>query len=230
MHTRIFILAITLLMTAILSACSTPTKVRRTFALSELSGQARAAADRGDDDRAYELWSEYVDRRPHAHYAQYELGLVESRLGLMDQATSHLTIAHDLRPGEIRYIEALAEAYLKAGDTEAMMSHLRESVEEGGQVAGYLRTAKYATSAGLMDDAKLALRQAVALGGSDSAEPHLAMADFAHAVGDTKLEREALARALWFDPASSELDARFLAIGITPGPSLKKDPSTEYAF
>lgn len=230
MQTRILILASALLVTTIISACSTPEKVRRTFALSELSGQARAAADNGDDQRAYELWTEYVQRRPHAHYAQYELGLVETRLGLMDQAITHLTIAHDLRPGNVDYIKALADAYLKAADTESMMSHLRESVEEGGEVAGYLRLADYATRAGLMDDAKLALRHAVALGGNESPEPHLAMADFANAVGDTKLEREALSRALWFNPASRELDARFLALGITPGPSLAKNPNVEYAF
>lgn len=230
MNTRILILAAAMLTTPLLSACSAPEKVRRTFALSELSGQARAAAKNGDDERAYELWTEYVDRRPQAHYAQHELGLVETRLGLMDQAITHLTIAHDLRPGDVSYLEALADALLKAGDIESMMSHLRESVEEGGEVAGYLRIARYATRAQLMDDAKLALRHAVALGGLDSAEPHLALADFAHTVGNTKLEQAALARALWFDPASNELDARFLAIGITPGPSLAKDPMVAYDF
>ena len=213
-----------------IQGCSTPREVVRKIGLTELSGQARSAAKNGDDERALELWREYIERRPHAHYAEYELGLVESRLGLHDDAITHLTIAHDLRPMNTDYIDALANEYLITGQTDKMMTFLRRTSGEGGAISGYLRTAKYAGKAGLLDDARLALRQAVALDNGQTEQPHIAVADFARETGNKKLEIQALRRALWFDPSADTYDARFIELGVTPGPSLAIDPLVEYEF
>ncbi|MBO6514272.1 MAG: hypothetical protein JJ974_09945 [Phycisphaerales bacterium] len=208
------------------TGCGPTQKVKRTLALNELSREARTAAENGDDEQSLELWREYVDRRPHSHFAQYNLGMTEARLGLYTQAIGHLNTAHDLRPGEIKYIEGLADTYIQAGRAQDMIDLMNETAGEGGRVAGQLRLAKYAQQAGMLDEAKQAIRMAMSFGGTETVEPYLAMADLARQAGDEQLEERALRQALWFDPASDELDQRFLALGITPGPSLAIVPGT----
>ncbi|MFK7758658.1 MAG: tetratricopeptide repeat protein [Phycisphaerales bacterium] len=221
--TTLSIGAFTLGALLLLSSCGPTQKVRRTFALSELSSQARWAAIQGDDQKALELWTEYVDRRPQSHSAQFGLGSVQARMGMLPQALGHLTTAHDLRPGNIEYIEKLADALIEAGKIDEMMNLLQATSSEGGIVEGNLRLARYAKQVGMLDEAKLAIRNATV--SSDSGiESYIAMADFAQQINDTKLEEWALRRALWFDRSSNELDQRFLALGITPGPSLAINP------
>ncbi|MGJ8635544.1 MAG: tetratricopeptide repeat protein [Phycisphaerales bacterium] len=210
-----------------IAGCGPTQKVKRTLALNDLSREARTAAENGDDQKSLELWQEYVDRRPHSHFAEYQLGMTEARLGMYIEAIGHLTTAHDLRPGEIKYIEGLADTFIQAGRPQDMMDLLQETSGEGGRVAGQLRVAKYAQQAGMLDEAKQAIRMAMSFGGGESAEPYMAMADLARKAGDKSLEEKALRQALWFDPASDELDQRFLALGITPGPSLAIAPSVD---
>ncbi len=209
------------------ASCGTARKVKRTFALNELSVQARMAAQRGDDERSLELWQEYVERRPHAHFAQFNLGQTESRLGMYGQAIGHLTAAHDLRPGNIEYIEALADTYILADKVENMMSLMANTVFEGEPGEGHLRMARYAQQVGLLDEAKAAIRSAIVYFDGESAEPYMAMADFAQMIGDADLEERSLRQALSFDETSDELDQRFLALGITPGPSLAIVPTKD---
>ncbi len=207
-----------------LPACSTAKKVKRTLALNDLHIQAAVAEDNGDDQRAYELWSEYVDRRPQSDLAEYRLGKVEARLGRYSDAVSHLRVAHDLKPGNIEYLETLADVLVTTGDREALMSLLRDSVEEGEDGSGYLRLARYAQRAGMLDEAREAIQLAIVRARGQSPTPYLAMADLARAIGDRELEMQHLRYALWFDPADQEILARFAQFDIVPGPSLAQEP------
>ncbi len=210
-----------------LGSCGPTQKVKRTFALNDLSVRAKRAETAGDMERALELWQEYVERRPHAHFAEYELGRIESELGMYTEAIGHLTTAHDLRPANIQYIEQLADTYIKAGRPDDMMQLMRETVNEGEDGAGYLRLARYARRVGLLDDSKLAIQSAMIYAGTESPEPYIAMADLAKQIGDRDLEINALRQALWFDPASDELNQRFLGLGVIPGPSLALEPTVD---
>lgn len=224
MPTRVLIIlsiACSVLLTA---SCGPTQKVQRTLALNQLSLKARTAAANGDDQQALAHWQEYVDRRPHSHFAQYNLGMTEARLGMYISAIQHLTTAHDLRPGEVQYIESLADTYYAAGQTEDMMTLLQETSNEGMGVDGHLRLARYAQQAGLLDDAKAAIRSAMIFDKGESAAPYMAMADFAQQINDHDLELQSLRQALWFDRSSNDLDQRFLALGVTPGPSLAIAP------
>ncbi len=227
MFTRSIFTLITVSVAILLSSCGPTQKVKRTFALNDLSLKARAAARDGDDQRSLELWQEYVVRRPHAHYAQYELGVTESRMGMYSAAIGHLTTAHDLRPGNVEYIETLGDTFILAGRAEKMMSLMRGTVAEGGKVSGQLRLGRYAQSVGMLDEAKQAIGLAMMYSNGESVEPYMAMADFARAIGDSVLEEDSLRKALWFDTGSDNLDSRFLALGITPGPSLAINPSED---
>lgn len=222
------IAAIALVLTMIvpmgLIGCTPAKKVKRTLDLSDLHIRAAVAEDEGDWERAYELWSEYVDVRPQSDLAEYRLGLVEMRLGLYDQAVSHLRIAHDLKPGNIEYLEALADAYVAAGDQDSLMTLLRQTSNEGPEGSGHLRTAKYARELGLMDEAREAHALAIVHARGESAEPYIAMADFAQAIGDEELETRNLRQALWFDKTDPEINARLQALGMIPGPSLAIRP------
>jgi len=227
MSTRSIVALTTILIATLLSGCGPTQKVKRTFALNQLSIEARNAARDGDDQLSLELWQEYVERRPHAHFAQYELGMTESRMGMYGLAIGHLTTAHDLRPGNIQYIESLGDTYILAGRAEDMMSLMRGTAQEGEPGEGQLRLAGYAQQVGLLDEAKQAIGAAMFYTGGESVEPYIAMADFARQAGDADLEVKSLRQALWFDPSSDKLDQRFLALGITPGPSLALNPADE---
>jgi Fe2+ transport system protein FeoA len=50
------------------------------------------------------------------------------------------------------------------------------------------------------------------------------MADFASTIGDTDLEVRSLRQALWFDRTDEQINARLVALGMIPGPSLAIRP------
>lgn len=207
-----------------MGACTPTNKVKRTLALNDLHIRAAVAEDKGDWDQAYELWSEYVDRRPQSALAEYRLGLVERRLGLNEQAVSHLRIAHDLQPGNVEYLEALADALVAVNDRDQLMTLLRQTAEEGPDGTGYLRIARFAQQAGMMDEAREALSLAIVESRGESPVPYLAMADFASTIGDADLEVRSLRQALWFDRTDEQINARLVALGMIPGPSLAIRP------
>lgn len=208
----------------VLGGCGPSNNVRRTLSLNNLHIRAAVAEDEGDWDEAYALWSEYVDRRPQSALAEYRLGMVEMRLGRYRDAVGHLRVAHDLKPGDVEYIEALAEALIASGDTEGLMTLLRQTVDEGEPGSGYLRMGRYAQEAGLLDEAREALSLAIVQGRGLSAEPYIAMADFGRATGNRALELRNLRYALWFDRTNPEISSRLESLGVIPGPSLVLEP------
>ncbi len=207
------------------NGCSPVNKVKRTLTLNDIHIQAAIAENKGDDSRAHELWSEYVDLRPQSVLAQYRLGMVEMRLGNFEQASAHFRIAHDLKPGNIEYIEALAEALARAGRSDSLMKLLHETIEEGELGSGQLRLARYAQRVGFMDEAREALLLAIARDAGQSPTPYLAMADFANTIGDKDTEIKYLRYVLWFDRADPTILARLESLGLIPGPSLATAPT-----
>ena len=218
------VLALTLGFSSVLGGCNTAGKVKRTLALNDLQIKAGIAEDEGNWEQAYEHWTEYVERRPHSAHAEYRLGVVEMRLGKYRDAVGHLRVAHDLQPGNIETIEALAGALVAVGDTEALLRMLRQSVNEGPEGSGYLRLGQYAAEAGMLDEAREAYTLAIVNGRGESAEPYIAMADFARMVGDEDAEVRNLRYALWFDKNSVVIGDRLRGLGMIPGPSLALKP------
>ena len=227
MSIRTIVILTALSAATVLGSCGPTQNIRSKLALNELSFRARTAVSNGEDQRALVLWQEYVERRPHSDFAEFNLGMTETRLGMYGQAIGHLTTAHDLRPGNIEYIEGLAEAFILADRAEDMMSLMRGTAGEGELGSGQLRLAGYAQRVGMLDDAQQAIGSAMMLIGEESDEPYMAMADLARLIGDAALEEKSLRQALWFNPGSDTLDSRFLALGITPGPSLAIHPSLD---
>ncbi len=209
---------------AMLVGCTPVNKVRTTLALNDLHIQAAIAEDNGDDVLAKELWGEYVDRRPQSALAEYRLGSVETRLGEYDQAIGHLRIAHDLEPGNIEYLEALAHAMAQGNRTESLMKLLRQTITEGPSESGYFRLARYAQQVGQMDEAKEALNLAISLNGGQSADPYMEMANFASSINDTQSEIMNLRYALWFNQSDPTILSRLESLGMITGPSLAKKP------
>lgn len=217
-------LSATVGLAASLGGCSTAKKVKRTLDLNELHIQAAIAEDEGDWRKAYDLWNEYVEQRPQSALAEFRLGQAEMQLGYVRDAVSHMRIAHDLQPGNIEYIEGLAEALVAAGDTEALMTLLRQTAEEGPDGSGYIRMGRYAQEAGLYDEAREAFELAIVNERGESVEPYLEMASFYRAIGDTDQEVHYLRMALWFDRTDANIKARLTELGMIPGPSLAIQP------
>lgn len=208
----------------LLTACQPADKVRQTLALNELQNHAGAAESRGDDATAIELWTEYVERRPHEAMARHRLGLVLLRNGDPAGASEHLWVAHDLKPGRIDYLDALAESLHQSGQRETLFQLLRDSVEEGGLAEGHMRIARYSMRAGLIDEAEESLRIAAALEGDRSDKPHRMLAALAQQTGDDEAEIDAWRTVLWFNPGDAEANQRLRDLGVIPGPSLARPP------
>lgn len=220
----VLLLMVVVVASGVLGGCSTAGKVKRTMALNDLHIRAAIAEDEGDWDRAYELWSEYVDRRPQSALAEYRLGMVEMQLGLESQAVGHLRVAHDLKPGNIEYLEALAGALVATGQTQSLVTLLRQTADEGPDGSGYLRMGRFAQQAGMMDEAREAYELAIVNARGTSPEPYIQMADFAHAIDNRELEIRNLRYALWFDRADETIESRLESLGMIPGPSLALTP------
>jgi len=204
--------------------CSTVHKVKRTLALNDLQIQASIAEQKGDDDQAYELWTQYIDRRPQSALAEYRLGKVETRLGLIDQAILHLRIAHDLKPAKIDYLLTLADAMVQGNRIDSLISLLQETINEGEEGSGNLRLAHYAEQVGLMDQAHEALQMAIVENRGRSPAPYLALANFAHTVGNHDEEIKNLRNFLWFHPSDPEILNRLDGLDMIAGPSLALQP------
>ena len=220
----IAVVAVCALSYGALSGCTPVSKIRRTLALSDIHIQAGVAESRGQDETALELWTEYVNRRPQSVLGEYRLGMVETRLGLYNQAAGHLRIAYDLTPGNLEHLDALSQALLLGNQTESLMKLLRQTMDEGKPGTGHLRLAHYAQQAGQMDEAREALILAIAQDQGESIAPYIAMADFSASIGDTVTEIEHLRMALWFDASDPEILARLESKGMIAGPSLVIDP------
>lgn len=210
----------------LLTACQPAKKVKQTLALSEIQNQAGYAEQIGDDAKAIELWNEYIERRPHEAMAQFRLGQVLLRNAQPTAAADHLWIAHDLKPARIDYLETLAEALHQSGERDTMFQLLRDTIDEGGLAAGHMRLAKFATRAGLVDEAEESLRIAAAIVGDKSDEPYRMLADLARQTGDTDAEIEAWRTILWFNSSDTTANARLKELGVIPGPSLALPPRT----
>lgn len=222
------ILLLSLIATATLAAgCQPAKKVQRTLALNELQNAAGYAEQQGNDAEAIELWTEYVTRRPHEAMAQYRLGTLKLRTGSPSEAADHLWIAHDLKPARIDYLETLAEALHQAGERDTMFQLLRDTIDEGGLAEGHLRYAKFATRAGLVDEAEESLRIAAALDGERNDRAYRLLAQLAQQTGDTESEAEAWRHVLWFDRTDEQANARLSELGMIPGPSLALPPRSE---
>lgn len=207
--------------------CQPVNKVRNTLALGEIQNEAGFAEQNGDEARAMELWREYVERRPQQAFAQYRLGRLLVRAGRADEAIDHLWVAHDLMPGNIEYLELLAEAMHQAGEREDMFQLLNDTIEEGGLAEGHLRLAKFSMRAGMVDEAEESLRIAAALDGADSDRAYRALADLARQTGDTEAEIDAWRHVLWFNPRDEQANERLNELGVIPGPSLAIEPRAD---
>lgn len=208
----------------LLTACQPAEKVKQTFALNELQNHAGFAESQGDDARAIELWTEFVERRPHDAMARYRLGSVLLRTGDPQGASEHLWVAHDLKPGRIDYLETLAESLHQSGQRDTLFQLLRDTRNEGGLAEGHMRYATYAKRTGLIDEAEESLRIAVALEGTRSDKPHRMLAALARQTGDEEAEIDAWRTVLWFNTADPEANQRLRDLGVIPGPSLARPP------
>lgn len=218
----------TLLALTLLAGCqtanNTASKVRNTLALGEIQNAAGYAEQQGNTEEAIALWTQYVERRPQQASAQYRLGRLLLAEGRPAEAVDHLWVAHDLKPGNLEYLDLLAESLFQAGERDMMFQLLRDTIEEGGLASGHLRKAKFAQRAGLIDEAQESIAIAAAIQGDSSDEAHRARAKLARQTGDTEAEVLAWRHVLWFDVRDAEANARLAELGIVPGPSLALRP------
>lgn len=213
-----------LALATLLAGCQSGGNGKQTVSLSELQREASYAELQDDDSTAIELWTEYVERRPHDAMARHRLGLVQMRTGDAMTASENLRVAHDLKPARVDYLEALAESLHQSGQKDDLFLLLRDTMGEGGLAAGRMRYASYAQRAGLVDEAEESLRIAAALEGTKSDKPYRLLAALAEQTGDAEREIEAWRTVLWFNASDPMANARLRALGVIPGPSLATPP------
>ncbi|HZW10398.1 MAG TPA: tetratricopeptide repeat protein [Phycisphaerales bacterium] len=179
---------------------------------------------RGEFAEAQPLYEEVVDRRAAHAEAHYELGRNLLALGRASEAREQMILAYNLEPHNEAYFEGMADAYLAAGDEEALFNALEHQIRDRGSVEDYLRFGKYAQKLGQADEAERALLGAAEIDGGQTPEPQLALADFYRTVGDRENEIRRLRMALWFNPSDAEIEARLRELGQVPGPTFVLQP------
>jgi tetratricopeptide (TPR) repeat protein len=180
---------------------------------------------RGEYAAAQPFYQEVVERRAADAEAHYELGRNLLALGRASEAREQMILAYNLEPENEAYFEGMADAYLAAGDEEALFNALEHQIRDRGGVQDYLRFGQYAQKLGQVDEAERALLGAAEIDAGQTPEPQLALADLYRAVGDRENEVRRLRMALWFDPTDAELKERLRALGQVPGPTFVLEPT-----
>jgi tetratricopeptide (TPR) repeat protein len=180
---------------------------------------------RGEYAAAQPFYQEVVERRAADAEAHYELGRNLLALGRASEAREQMILAYNLEPENETYFEGMADAYLAAGDEEALFNALEHQIRDRGGVQDYLRFGQYAQKLGQVDEAERALLGAAEIDAGQTPEPQLALADLYRAVGDRENEVRRLRMALWFDPTDAELKERLRALGQVPGPTFVLEPT-----
>ncbi len=198
--------------------------INQSYELGDLRAQGNEAFATGDYARAVTLYQSYVDRRPQEAPMQYQLGVSLLAMGEAEQAREHLQVAYDLDPGNPKYIEMLATATMQTSGEDAL-EFLQSAAEGTRDSRVYMTLGYFAREAGFIDEAEAAYKQAVVLGGLESAEPHRELAKFYRSVGDSQSEVERLRVVLSFDADDEQANERLRDLGEIPGPTFALEPT-----
>lgn len=214
-----------LLSVAILGGCS--------------SGPQPVETLRTNGDRSYQLgaydeaagsYREITERYPGDWLAQYRLGLCELELERPAAAVRALRVAADQRPRNDDIADALAEAYMMAGDDAELDAFLRDRATADKTARGHLRLARYAIRLGDPDTARTAIATAIAIDVDPtgermpSIEPYLLAAQLAEEFGDDDEARRRLRQAYGIDPTDERAIGGLRSLGEIPGPSIALPP------
>ncbi len=195
-----------------------------------LYNDAVVAAKAKDYAKSRADYQEYLVRRPDDPEIRYELSQVCMGQGDYKEAVRQLIIASDVRPLEVKYLDALAEALYYQGDRDALTNFLSRLTQERAGVADYLRLGKYSLKIGNVDEAKQALLTAAKLDAGTTVAPQLELSDFFGKLGDRTRQVDRLRMAYFIEPANPDVlkKARELGEILGPGAGLyptERDPA-----
>jgi tetratricopeptide (TPR) repeat protein len=200
-----------------------PTDLRSPGRLQVDSGAAYRA---GNYAEALAGYQEVLRRRPGSARAHYDVGRTLLRMNDALAAREHLTVAFDLEPRNMEYLDALADAMLEAGELDDLFGLLERRAAEGDGVDGYLRLGRVAQRLGLADEAEKAYLKAVAFDTANSERAQRALAGLYRQVGDETQEMVRLRVLLHFEPSDDAVLQRISELGEIPGPSLALPPES----
>lgn len=168
---------------------------------------------------AADHYQQYVDVMPNNAEIRYKLGRCYLETGDYRQAKHNLQVAYDLKPDTEEYIDAYAEALMRAGENEQLAAFLTKVVNERGRASDYLRLGEYGRKIGNADDAASALITAAKLDGGVTPKYQLALAAFYKQVGDRAHEVERLRMAYYLVPNNEYVKTRGAELGEIMGPT-----------
>lgn len=193
--------------------------------LSSVRASGNASYARGNYEQALVEYREYSDRRPQSAQGRYNLGRTLLTLDRPLAAGEELAIAHEVDPGNGRYLDLLCEALLRADRPGELVALLSRSTLESDDPADYLRQARYLIKLGSLDEAHDALIGAARVDAGRSVEPQIALASFYRTIKDEERELQRLRMTLFLDPANEAAANRIRELGFVPGPSFALEPS-----
>jgi len=214
--------AVVLLFSAAMSASLAGCAVREDRLLLALHRGDRAMHDERYADAA--AWYEdYLDERPSKPRVLYDLARAYSAMGEPAAAREALTVAHELKPDNEKYIEALARAMAENGETGAAFEMLERIAAESMRADAYDRLGHFLLERGYADEGVRALRIAAEI--VPEADGWVDLADAYASFGDEERALGALRHALWFDRDNDVLKARVRRLGGVPGPTFAVPPT-----
>jgi tetratricopeptide (TPR) repeat protein len=95
------------------------------------SEAANVEAQSDDPDRAISLYTDIAERHAGCALAWFKLGTALARAARHDDAAVALGKASNLRPGDMRFRQALTRAVVKGADEQQILRHVRAAVADG---------------------------------------------------------------------------------------------------
>ena len=233
---RCFVGALALICVVALGGCAP-------LSLGHARLKGYSAYQEGNWQRARDYFTDCVEGDATDWKARYYLGRV-----LLDgynepiEARRHLEVADEIRrsrpdvmlaprptpteaavpyPTLNQIVEALAEAMLRAGDDDRLVTYLRQTANEYGEdIDHYLRLGRYLERLDDHDGARVAYQTAARLSGAGDASAYVVLSDFYDGIGDRDAALTALRRGYGVNPGQPGLVDRIRAHGAVPGPTL----------
>lgn len=187
----------------------------------------RAAGDeayrRGEYNQAAGFYERYLEERPARREVMYDLGRAYEGMGEMSAAREAYTLAYELDPFNVDYIDAMARSVAANGEIGRAFDILEQIAMESDRSDAYARLGAFLLEFGFPDEAVLAYTIAAKIDPSAAS-----YGDLARVYGqfeDVESELDALSHALWYDRDSVSIKTRVRRLGGVPGPTFARPPA-----
>lgn len=167
----------------------------------------------------------YVEQRRDDYKTRFEYARCLLKLNRPTEARTHFAICADAEPQNDMYWDWLAQSMYEGGERASLTTFLEQRARGRGDVADWLRLAKFCQMQGNPDEAEQALLTAAKVDAGRSPSVQKTLADFYAGIGDRVNQVRRLRMAYYLDPKCQDYIDEIRRMGEIPGPSFGLAPA-----